>query len=104
MLPIEPLESSLPQPISNNWYLLTVRSKKREVFLKYLKFAIDQNKLEELFIDIKIPQDAVYEDMVLLNLSNFKTAAAHLKRVECFQNIERKPLQSEQVNRMLGMG
>ncbi|WP_071190646.1 chromosome segregation ATPase [Trichormus sp. NMC-1] len=101
---IEPLESSSPQPISNNWYLLTVRSKKREVFLKYLKFMIDQNKLEELVLDIKIPQESVYEDMVLLNLSNFKNASTYLKKVECFQNIERKPLQSEQVNRMLGIG
>ncbi|WP_016951788.1 hypothetical protein [Anabaena sp. PCC 7108] len=101
---IEPLESSSPQPISNNWYLLTVRSKKREVFLKYLKFMIDQNKLEELVLDIKIPQESVYEDMVLLNLSNFKTASTYLQKVECFQNIERKPLQSAQVSRMLGIG
>jgi hypothetical protein len=28
---VETLELS-PQPISNNWYLLTVRSKRREVF------------------------------------------------------------------------
>ncbi|WP_353931861.1 chromosome segregation ATPase [Okeanomitos corallinicola TIOX110] len=104
MSSVENLESSSSQSSSNNWYLLTVRSKKREVFLKYLKFAIDQNKLEDLFLDIKVPQDSVYEDMVLLSLSNFKTATSYLKKVECFQNIERKPLQSAQVNRMLGIG
>ncbi|TAE55348.1 MAG: chromosome segregation ATPase [Nostocales cyanobacterium] len=102
MSPVENLESSSSQ-LNNNWYLLTVRSKKRDVFLKYLKFAIEQNKLEDLVLDIKIPQDTVYEDMVLLNLSNFKTASSYLKKVECFQNIERKPLQSAQVNRMLGI-
>jgi hypothetical protein len=100
MSPIENLDSS-SQPISSNWYLLTVRSKKREVFLKHLNFAIAKNQLEELILEIKIPQDSVYEDMVLLHLSNFQTVTPYLKKVECFQNIERKPLQSAQVNRML---
>jgi hypothetical protein len=67
--------------------------------------AIEQNKLlEELVLDIKIPQDSVYGDMVLLNLTNFKTASTYLQKIESFQHIERKPLQSEQVNRMLGIG
>ncbi|MEB3219588.1 MAG: chromosome segregation ATPase [Nostocales cyanobacterium 94392] len=103
MPPIESLESSSSQPISNNWYLLNVRSKKRQSFLKFLNLAIAQNNLQELFVDIKVPEDTVYEDIVLLNLSNFKTAYSFLKEVEFFHNIERKPLQSAQVNRMLGM-
>jgi hypothetical protein len=101
MPPVESIESS-SSPISSNWYLLSVRSKKRELFLKYLNLAIEQNKIQELILDIKVPQDSVYEDIVLLNLSNFKAASTYLQKVECFQNIERKPLQSEQVNRMLG--
>lgn len=101
MPPVEPIEQSSPSPISNNWYLLSVRSKKRELFLKYLELAISQNKLEEIILEVKVPQDSVYEDIVLLNLSNFKTAYTYLQKVECFQNIERKPLQSAQVSRML---
>jgi hypothetical protein len=65
---------------------------------------IEQNKLEELVLDIKIPQDCVYEDMVLLNLNSFKTASTYLHKVQCFQHIEQKPLQSAQVNRILGIG
>ncbi|MFM2060707.1 MAG: hypothetical protein RLZZ507_377 [Cyanobacteriota bacterium] len=103
MPPIEPLESSSPQPISNNWYLLNVRSKKRQSFLKFLNLTIEQNNLQDFFLDIKVPQDSVYEDIVLLNLTNFKTAYTYLQKVEFFQNIERKPLQSAQVNRMLGI-
>ncbi|MEA5620419.1 chromosome segregation ATPase [Cronbergia sp. UHCC 0137] len=103
MEPLESLEPSLTSAIDNNWYLVSVRSKKREVFLKYLKIAIDQNKLQEFILDVQIPKESVYEDIVLMNLNNFKTACTHLKKVECFQNIERKPLGSEQVNRMLGI-
>jgi transcription antitermination factor NusG len=98
-----PSETSLAQPMSNNWYLVSVRSKKRELFLKYLKISIEQNQLQELVLDIRVPSDSVYEDIVLLNLANFRTAYTHLQKVECFQNIERKPLQTEQVNRMLGL-
>ncbi|MBD2138048.1 chromosome segregation ATPase [Anabaena sp. FACHB-1237] len=101
MSTIEPVESPVSNNNQSNWYLLTVRSKKREVFLKYLHIAIAKNQLQEIIIDIKSPADAVYQDIVLLNLSNFKNAYSHLKEIECFQNIERKPLQPAQVKRML---
>jgi hypothetical protein len=104
MPPIEPLDSTASETSINNWYLVSVRSKKREVFLKYLKLAMTQHQLQDLIIDIKSPQDSVYEDIVLLKISNFKTAYIQLKKIEFFQNIERKPLAQAQVNRMLGMG
>jgi len=104
MPPMETIDSNSSEQSLNNWYLVTVRSKKREVFLKYLNLAISQNQLQDLVIDIKSPQDAVYQDIVLLNISNFKTACIQLKKIECFQNIERKPLALPQVNRMLGIG
>ncbi|MBE9035165.1 chromosome segregation ATPase [aff. Roholtiella sp. LEGE 12411] len=102
MPPVQPLEPSVPPPINGNWYLLSVRSKKRDLFLKYLKIAISQNNIQELIMDIKTPQESVYEDIVLLNLSTFKTAYTYLQKIEYFQSIERKPLQLEQVSRMLG--
>ncbi|WP_427158430.1 chromosome segregation ATPase [Aliinostoc sp. HNIBRCY26] len=101
MPPSSPVESSSPAPINSNWYLLNVRSKKRESFLKYLNLAIKQNNLQELILDIKIPQDAVYEDIVLLNLSNFNTANSQLQKIDHFQSLQRKPLTSEQVRRMV---
>jgi hypothetical protein len=102
MPPVQPLEPSVPPPINGNWHLLSVRSKKRDLFLKYLKIAISQNNIQEVIMDIKTPQESVYEDIVLLNLSNFKTACTYLQKIEYFQGIERKPLQLEQVSRMLG--
>lgn len=102
MSPAQPIESSIQPPISNNWYLVSVRSKKRELFLKYLKLAITKNQLEELILEIRTPPDSVYEDIILLNLSNFKTASTHLQKIEYFLSIERKPLPLEQVTRILG--
>jgi len=102
--PVETIDSSFSSEIINNWYLLSVRSKKREVFLKYLDLAITQKHLEEIILDIKIPPDSVYQDIVLVNTNNFKDAYIRLKEVEGFQSIERKPLPSAQVNRMLGNG
>ena len=104
MSSIETIDSNSSEQTTNNWYLVSVRSKKREVFLKYLNLAISQNQLQDLVTEIKSPQDAVYQDIVLLKISNFKTACIQLKKIECFQNIERKPLALPQVNRMLGIG
>ncbi|UKO97133.1 chromosome segregation ATPase [Nostoc sp. UHCC 0870] len=102
MPPVQPIEPSLPAPINGNWYLLSVRSKKRESFLKYLNLAITQNNLQELILEIKIPQDKVYEDIVLLNLSNFNTANSQLQKIDHFQSLQRKPLPLAQVSRMIG--
>jgi len=102
MLPIQPQPIEPSVPPGGNWYLLSVRAKKRDLFLKYLKMAIAQNNIQEVIVDVKTPQESVYEDIILLNLSNFKTAFTHLQKIEYFQSIERKPLQLEQVSRMLG--
>lgn len=104
MPPIETKDSNSSEQTTNNWYLVGVRSKKREVFLKYLNLAIEQNHLQDLIMEIKSPQDAVYQDIVLLKISNFRTASTQLQKIECFQSIERKPLALPQVNRMLGLG
>ncbi|HIK07984.1 MAG TPA: chromosome segregation ATPase [Trichormus sp. M33_DOE_039] len=101
MPPLTPVESSSSTPISSNWYLLSVRSKKRDSFLKYLNIAMTQNNLKEVILEVKIPQDAVYEDIVLLNLSNFNTANSQLQKIDHFQSLQRKPLTLEQVSRMI---
>ena len=56
-----------------SWYLVRLMSKRRNSFLKQLEIAIAKNKLQELFLEIKIPAVSIYEDIILLNLSNFKT-------------------------------
>ena len=86
-----------------NWYLVTIRSKKREIFLKYLDNEIKNNKLEDLILAVETPDSGIYEDIVLLNLSNFQTASLQLKKIQYFQRIERQPLKLEQVNKMLSL-
>lgn len=59
--------------------------------------------MQELILAVKVPQEQIYENIVLLNLSNFKVAFTQLQKIENFQSIERKPLTIEQVERMLGV-
>ena len=84
-----------------NWYLVTVRSKKRDVFLKYLDTEIKNSKLEDLILAVETPDNVIYEDIILLNVSNFQAASVQLKKIQYFQRIERQPLKLEQVNKML---
>jgi hypothetical protein len=84
-----------------SWYLLRVASKRKNSFLKYLEFSMSKNQLQELILEIKLPEAPVYEDIVLLNLSNFKSAYTYLQKIEYFQGIERRPLKPEEVSRML---
>lgn len=85
-----------------NWYLVSTRPYKREIFLKYLDRAISENKLQELILEVIAPQDEVYKDMVLVQLSDLKEARPHLQKIENFQRLEPKPLLSEQIRRMSG--
>jgi hypothetical protein len=102
MQTVQAVEQSSPAPISGNWYLVNVRPKKRELFLKYLNIDINKNNLQKLILNVKIPQDAVYEDIVLVNLNNFKAASFQLQKIEYFQSVQRKPLTLEEVSRMIG--
>ena len=87
-----------------NWYLVTIRPKKREVFLKYLDTEIRNSQLQDLIVAIETPETELYEDIVLVNLSDFQAASVHLKKIQYFQRIERQALKLQQVNQMLGFG
>jgi hypothetical protein len=89
--------------VTGTWYLVNTRPKKRNLFLKCLKIAIEQNKLQSLILEAKVPQDSVFEDIVLLNLSDLKTVQPHLQRIDGFLTVERRPLKPEQLSRMLGV-
>ena len=90
-------DKSLTNP--GQWCLVTVRQWKREAFLKYLDNDIDTKKLREIFLEIVEPEDAVYENMVLIRISNYSEARNHLRQVENFQAIQR--LKPNEAARML---
>ncbi len=98
--PIQPPDS--PPPVGGTWYLVNVRHKKRDLFLRCLNAVIEQNKLQDLILAVETPDDSVYEDIVLLNLANFKATRTHIQTIESCQRIEPKPLPPAHVNRMLG--
>ncbi|MEA5511852.1 hypothetical protein VB715_18940 [Crocosphaera sp. UHCC 0190] len=85
-----------------NWYLVSVRPNKRDLFLKHLDFAIDKNQLRELFLDSISPSDPMYKDMVLIQISNLKLAQTQLRGIEHFQRIEPRPLSEKQIGQFLG--
>ncbi|WP_206817811.1 hypothetical protein [Chroococcus sp. FPU101] len=85
-----------------NWYLLSTQPYKRDLFLKYLEQSISEKKLQELIINAIAPVDAVYQDMILVQLKDLKEARLYLQQVEYFQRLEPKPLKVEQVRRMSG--
>lgn len=100
--PLKPIEPPGETPsVDGNWYLVNVRHKKRDLFLKCLNVVIEQNKLHEFILAVGTPDDSVYEDIVLLNLANLKAVRTYIQRIESCQRIEPKPLPSAQVSLML---
>lgn len=84
-----------------NWFLVYVRSQKRDLFLKHLDFIINKNNINELFSDRFIPTDSMYKDVVLLQITDLKLARTYLRQVEYFSRIEPKALSVNQVNQFL---
>lgn len=85
-----------------NWYLVTVRPNKRDLFLKHLEFIIEKNQLLELFLDKISPADSMYKDMVLIQISDLKLARTHLSQIDHFQRIEPRALSQKQVGQFIG--
>lgn len=85
-----------------NWYLVSVRPNKRDLFLKHLDFVINKNQLEGLFIDKISPTDPMYKDMVLIKVSDFQLAQTKLRKLENFQRIEPRALTEKQLRQFFG--
>lgn len=100
--PVTPIEPPLRLAVNGNWYMVYVRHKKRDLFLRCLEMAIEHKKLQDLILAVETPKDSVYEDIVLLNLANLKAARTHIQNINYCQKIEAKPLPSAHVSRMLG--
>lgn len=85
--------------ISGQWCLVTVRQWKREAFVKYLNNDIEKKQLQELIIEVVEPEEAVYDNMVLLCISSYAEARKVLQQIEYFQGIQR--LKPQEASRML---
>ncbi|PSF34922.1 hypothetical protein C7H19_18105 [Aphanothece hegewaldii CCALA 016] len=68
-----------------NWYLLSTQPYKRDLFLKYLEQSISEKQLQKLIPTTIAPVDAVYQDMILVQLKDFKEVRSYLQQVEYFQ-------------------
>lgn len=85
--------------IAEQWCLVTVRQWKRESFVKYLQNEIDRQQLEELIMETVEPEEAVYDNMVLLRINSYPETRKVLQQIEFFQGIQR--LKPHEAKRML---
>lgn len=85
--------------ISGQWCLVTVRQWKRESFLKYLNNDLEKKQLQNLILEIVALEESVYDNMVLLRISNYSEAISHLQQIDHFQGIQR--LKPNEANRMI---
>lgn len=85
--------------IVEQWCLVTVRQWKRESFIKYLHNDIQQQQLQQLIIEVRELDEAVYDNMVLLRITSYPEARKILQQIEFFQGLQR--LKPEEAKRML---
>ncbi len=103
--PTEPIISNPPPPpppIDRDWYLIHIAPYKRETFHTLLKSKLHSNEFKVLILEVGIPQDSVYRDLILVRSPSFKNVRSILSQIAGFQKIESKALTTDQVNRMLG--
>jgi predicted nucleic acid-binding Zn-ribbon protein len=97
---MENMETTNQVPtVPEQWCLVTARQWKRESFLKYLNNDIERKQLQNLILDIIALEESVYDNMVLLRISNYSEARTHLQQIDHFQGIQR--LKSNEVSRMI---
>lgn len=87
------------ETVADQWCLVTVRQWKRESFVKYLQNEIATQKLEDAFLEIVEPEEAVYDNMVLLRVTSYPVTRKVLQQIEFFQGIQR--LKPQEAQRML---
>lgn len=85
--------------VSGQWCLVTVRQWKRDAFVKYLSNDIAKKQLQELILEVIEPEEAVYDNMVLLRIDSYPEVRKILTQIEHFQGIQR--LKPQEVSRML---
>lgn len=90
------------QVVSQQWCLVTVRQWKRGSFVKYLQNDIEQKQLQQLILEVFEPEEAVYDNMVLLRISNYGETRKVLQQIEFFQGIQR--LKPNEASRILANG
>ena len=92
-----------PSQEGGKWYLLRVTiSHKREFVYRQILMFRERDKLQDLILSIEMPTEAVYQELILLELSDYKTARIKIQPIEYIKRLEPQPLKIEQVNRMLG--
>jgi hypothetical protein len=98
-----PVEQQIKSSAASKWYLVTVNSKKRDVFCKRLTHALNTNSSEQTgILQFQPCTNQIYADYVLVEVQKTGTARKTLREMEHFSSIQPRPLTEADVKRMLG--
>ena len=95
-----------PRPVSpervnpSDWHFVSLKSRKRDLFIKLLKLQIDNSSPKKTGILEFKECNSDFPDHMLIQVLNFKLARQTLQSIEGFADLQRKPLKGTEVKRM----
>lgn len=89
-------------PIEGSWYLITVKNRRRDDFIRCLSIDRENGQLCGLIQQYKIPKNNVYQDNILVCFNNFAIANSYLQNIQHFESISRNRVPQIKVERMTG--
>ncbi|NJM75226.1 MAG: hypothetical protein HC852_04890 [Acaryochloridaceae cyanobacterium RU_4_10] len=99
---VKPIEKSQASTVSN-WHLVTIKSRKRDIFCKQIQHRLNNSRPEETgIVTFQLCPADIYADYVLVQAQKMSAARKTLQSIEHFMRIEPKPLTEADVKRMLG--
>ncbi|GEM_PF-1150922 len=100
----QPITHPRPQSVTSNWYRVTVRQRKRDVFCRQLEHRLKTNNVEVTGITTFQPCTATadYADYILVQVQEKAKARETLQGLDHFADMDRRPLADTEVNRMRG--
>ncbi len=99
-------EPSSIQPVSadrsqkSNWHFVTLKPRKRDLFMTLLRRQMDYSTYEKTGILTFKECCSDYPDHLLMQVHNFKLARQTLQGIEGFLDLQRKPLTETEVTQM----
>lgn len=90
------------ESIKEYWCLVTLAfANKRELVNKQINISFEKENVQDLILRIELPEEAVYQNMILLKVKNFGEVRDRLKNITYVQSVQLINL--PQANRILGI-
>jgi uncharacterized protein YdcH (DUF465 family) len=104
IIPSAPVTVPPPPRGSSNWYLVSIRPYKRDLFCVYLEHTLhEESETRTGILQFEQCSAKEYAEYVLVQVQNIRTARQTLQRNEYFMRIEPRPLSERELRRMRGV-